>query len=131
MLKANPQTIERFLGRVSFGMPERSKSIANVILVDIRHRHLAQLWQNIQFKRRPSTARLAITLQFGLAALKRIDGNVIQNKQIRAASRRSFWRCLMGSISCAANVRHLAADSRASFIDKDGYEPKPISRRRP
>ena len=63
-------------------VPDRGQSIANVLLVEIGHRHLAKLWQDVKLQRREPSTGLAVSLEFSLARLEGVFGDIGQQMDI-------------------------------------------------
>lgn len=82
MAQADVQAVQRLSSSLGLLVPDRGEAVANVHLVDIGHRHLAQLRQDVDFQRAEPSSGDAVLLEFRLSGLERIAGNVFQYVQV-------------------------------------------------
>ncbi|KFJ59575.1 hypothetical protein DK59_2539 [Brucella abortus bv. 4 str. 292] len=69
----------------SFRMPDRRKRVANILLINIGYRNLAEFRQNMMLKRAEPATSVTVALQFSFPALKCINCHIFQQMQIASS----------------------------------------------
>ena len=67
--------VHRFMCCVGFGVPDRGQCIADVLLVDVRNWHFAELGKNLKAQRREPPSSFAIIFKLGFARFECVPSN--------------------------------------------------------